>query len=150
MEGWTRIEGAKANLSENEYAEYDDSAPNVKIAHYRNVVRQGVSPFVPVHFGQGYQDSFFGPEVGIANYLKKNDPETEYYFVKYAVGGASLGRDWLSPSAGGADNLYSKMRKYAEECFHYMTNRNITFEVTDFCFMQGETDALDDEMTASY
>ncbi len=152
MEGWTHTEYARENLDAIEYVTYNEGADNVKIAHRNKQTAVEENPFESVRFGQGVSDTTFGPEIGIANYLMENDSDTDYYLIKYAIGGAGLGlsEHFLSPSAGGFRNLYTEMVRYVKDCLEYLENSNIEFEITAFCWMQGETDALDGTLTAAY
>ena len=139
MEGWTFSEYAKENLSEEEYEGYNGGSSNVRIAFYKKAVSGNGNPFGPVSFGLGMEPARFGPEVGIAKRLKQ-DSSTKYYLVKYAVGGTNLYNDWKSPSAGNTGVQFKGLMDYLSRVLGFLTEQKVDFEITDFCFMQGEAD----------
>lgn len=109
-----------------------------------------------------------GPEVGIADYLNENFPGEEFFIVKFAVGGTTLKRDFLSPSSGGyfaprefkneykwfIDAFFSEKPIKAGWCYNglvslvgdsieYLNNNGYAPEIIGFCWMQGESDACE-------
>ena len=109
-----------------------------------------------------------GPEVGIAEYLNSKFPEEEFFIVKFAMGGASLMRDFLSPSSGGYYNVENFKNEYGDFIDAFFTNKPIKAgwcytglvsilrdsikyleengfypEIIGFCWMQGESDSMD-------
>ena len=112
------------------------------------------------------QKETIGPELGIAEYLNEKYPGEEFYIVKCAVGGASLKRDFLSPSSGGYYDVENFKNEYisfidaffngkpikAGWCYNglvdilrdsieYLENKDLEPEIIGFCWMQGESDA---------
>lgn len=136
MEGWTFTQYAKANLTEEQYEEYNRGSANVRIAFYKMSAAGNGNPFRTVSFGFGVETVRFGPEIGIANELKK-DSSTKYYIVKYAVGGTNLYNDWRSPSTGNTGTQYKGLTNYLSMVLGYLVEQRVDFEITDFCFMQG-------------
>ena len=139
MEGWTFSQYAKTNLGEEKYEEYNKGSANVRIAFYKSAVATNGNPFKSVSFGLGVETVRFGPEIGIASQLKK-DSETKYYIIKYAVGGTNLYNDWKSPSTGSTGVQYKGLMDYLSSVLGYLVEQKVDFEITDFCFMQGEAD----------
>ena len=139
MEGWTFSRYAEANLGEEEYKSYDKGSANVRIAFYKNSVSGNGNPFGTVRFGLGMESARFGPEIGIASELKK-DSSTKYYIIKYAVGGTNLYNDWRAPSTGNTGAMYKGLVDYVSSVLGYLVEQRVDFEITDFCFMQGEAD----------
>ena len=58
-----------------------------------------------------------GPELGIAEYFSQECPDDAYFIAKFAMGGASLMRDFLSPSSGGAYDTAG----FEENCNTFLT-----------------------------
>ena len=107
-----------------------------------------------------------GPELGIAEYLNKYFPDEEFFIVKFAIGGAGLWRDFLSPSSGGYYNVkafkdeysgfidaffsgkpiklgwcYNGLVSVLKDSIHDLKEHGLEPEIIGFCWMQGENDA---------
>lgn len=107
-----------------------------------------------------------GPEIGIAEYLNEKYPDEEYYIVKFAIGGANLRRDFLSPSSGGyydvenfkneyndhINAFFSKKSIKAGWCYNglvsllndsieYLKGLELDPQIVGFFWMQGESDS---------
>ena len=104
----------------------------------------------------------FGPEVGIADFLSKKYPDENIFIIKCAVGGTNIFHDWLSPSNKGEYNkesfgfgdaeseffrkggwLFNELIKILGESISILENQGYEPEIRAFCWMQGESDALD-------
>ena len=111
----------------------------------------------------------FGPEVGIADYLSENYPDEEIFIVKCAVGGTNMFHDWLPPSCKGeyqqeafgfGDSesefyrgggwLFNELVKILNESISILENQGYEPEICAFCWMQGESDALETDTVEKY
>lgn len=132
--------------------------------------------FVPVRLGLAERDrDTFGPEVGIAEYFSETHPEEELFIIKCAFGGMSLCRDFLSPSGGEDyapdafadqyDNIleaicegkpvksgwsYNELVRIIRSGVAMLCDMGYEPGICGFCWMQGESDALDEQSTLSY
>ena len=116
-----------------------------------------------------------GPELGIAEAISENCPDTEVYIVKCAFGGTSLYCDWLSPSGGQeydpyayADQkediianygvgapirpgwCYNELVRILADSIYTLTEKNLKPKVKAFCWMQGEADAITPGIAGQY
>lgn len=121
------------------------------------------------------EDDTFGPEVGIAEVLDEKFPHEEFFIVKLAFGGVTLYNDFLSPSSGRrydplsyADQkedaakalmagesfrpgwCYNELVKILSESIKLLEEKGYTPEIKAFCWMQGESDANNEDATSSY
>lgn len=111
----------------------------------------------------------FGPEVGIADYMSKKYPDEKIFIVKCAVGGTNIFHDWLSPSCKGEYQkasfgfgdtesefyhkggwLFNELIKILDESISILENQEYEPEICAFCWMQGESDALDIDTVEKY
>jgi len=135
------------DVSKEKYAEYTDGYDNVLIS-YRTMLNSSSTHarsdgFVPVALGQGYvtmglKGGAFGPEVGLAEVMSAYYPDQTTYIVKFAGGGTSGIRTQWTPNGGA---YYNAMTEFFAESLALLTAQGIDFEVSAFCFMQGESDA---------
>lgn len=116
-----------------------------------------------------------GPELGMADYLNAAFPGEEYFIVKFAVGGASLMRDFLPPSSGGYCNpeefkneysgfidaafnakpikagwCYSGLVSLLRDSLADLRAAGYDPEIVGFCWMQGESDAGTEAQVTNY
>ena len=104
----------------------------------------------------------FGPEVGIADYLSEKYPDDKFFIVKSAVGGTNIFYDWLPPSCKGEYQkesfgfgdtesefyrkggwCFNELVKVLNESISILENQGYEPEICAFCWMQGESDALE-------
>ena len=146
----------------------------IKINYYSHDKKSG--GFVNTSFGCSVlTEDTFGPELGIAEALDKKYPGREFFIVKCAFGGVTLKSDFLSPSGGPEyDPLsYADQKEYAAAslgrgetfrpgwCYNELvkiTSDSIALlgaggyspKITAFGWMQGESDANNEEATVGY
>lgn len=111
----------------------------------------------------------FGPEVGIADYLNEKCPNEKIFIVKCAVGGTNIFYDWLPPSCKGEYQkeafgfgdeesefyrkggwLFNELLKILGESISILENQHYEPEICAFCWMQGESDALETATVEKY
>ncbi len=111
----------------------------------------------------------FGPEVGIADYLSEKYPNEKIFIVKCAVGGTNIFHDWLPPSCKGEYQeesfglgdteskfyrkggwCFNELVKVLSESISILENQEYEPEICAFCWMQGESDALETETVEMY
>ncbi len=110
-----------------------------------------------------------GPEVGIADALTLRHHDKNIFIVKCAFGGTDIASDWASPSRGtGYDALsfgdgdaedvhyrahgwcYNELVKIMGESISKLTEQGFEPGIRAFCWMQGESDALDERKVEVY
>ncbi len=162
------------SFSDEKIKEYFDGYDNIKINYYSHDKRSDGFTVTTKNCTEIHKDTI-GPELGIAEYLNSNFPEEEYFIVKFAIGGASLKRDFLSPSSGGYNNIkefkneyggfldsffagkplkagwcYNGLVSILQESIEYLKNNGYSPEIIGFCWMQGESDAFTLEDVSHY
>ena len=107
--------------------------------------------------------------MGIAETLKENFPDEEFFIVKCAFGGTNLFHDWLPKSCeGDYDSLAyddgdvnGEHYRKAGWCFNEFVNvlnesidilkkQDYVPEIIGFCWMQGESDAFTMDSVSKY
>lgn len=109
------------------------------------------SDFTPIQIGVGDDmKNYFGPELGIAEYLS-NKYNENIYVIKFAVGGSSLYQDWISESRGGQISYnYKILTDLIDNGLSILEQANLNPKIVGFCWMQGETDGSFDSWTKEY
>ena len=138
----------KNYISDEEYQSYLKGFSNVKILytngsnsggmHYRNCVED----FVDVKLGQGYNTSYFGPEVGLASYLSAKYPDETFYIIKYAIGGVSMAGYFNSLSSNSESyRCLTELKELVYEGLDLIEYEGYDPEIVAMLWMQGESDA---------
>lgn len=162
------------SFSDAKIEEYLNGYENVLINYYSHDKKSDGFTATTINCTELNKDTL-GPELGIAEYLNTNFPDEEYFIVKFAVGGASLMQDFLSPSSGGYQNVEAFKNEYrsfidayltgqptkAGWCYNglvnvlrdsiaYLKEKRFCPEIIGFCWMQGEGDAGAPEHVNNY
>ena len=135
-------------VSIDKFKEYQKGYSSVKIS-YKNMLNSGLVhkeqlSFVDTRIGQGkaadegIRFGCLGPEVGIAEYLSNMRPNEEYYIIKFAGGGESSFKFQWNVDHG---IYYHKMVEFFDQQLNKLVNQQINFDVSSFMFVQGESDA---------
>ena len=142
--------------------------------HYNNIgplsdVWQTVSgndSFEPFKYGiGGVPNAYFGPELGIIDYLTENGytDDEPLYVIKIAAGGTYLNGQWLPTEftsikdvldpyglvSDMGDYLYDQMIEYVYESF-LMIPDEYNIEIQSFFWIQGESDSIHEIVAQSY
>ena len=126
---------------------------NVKINYnctYEATYESGVAntsngEFVGVDFGQGRNQTLFGPEVGVASYLGSHDSAHQYYLIKSCEGSSSLADQW---SAEGS--CYRTFINDVDASISKLKKKKLNIRITGFMWMQGEHDSDTEEHANKY
>lgn len=96
-----------------------------------------------------FEAGYFGPEVVLARRLAEHYSSLDQSIAifKYAQGGTSLAHDWKGP---GEDGLYDRMVKELQQAVGLLENNGYKVVYEGFFWVQGESDARDDDMAAAY
>ena len=155
-------------------AKWKAGYPDIKINYFSHDKKSG--GFVNTSTGcTEVKKETIGPELGIAAELAEKYPGREFFIVKFAVGGMSMHKDFLSPSGGAeydagsyADQLpgivaciesgavarpswcYNELVKLLRESISYLEDNGYEPSVRAFCWMQGENDACSEQFTETY
>jgi len=168
--GVGHVKCLKRSFTEAKIEEYFNGYGNIKINYYSHDKKSDGFTVTTTGCTEVHKDTI-GPEVGMAEYLNSKFPDEEFFIVKFAVGGASLKRDFLSPTSGGYYNINEFKNEYNGFIDAFFTGKNIKAgwcynglvsvlndsieylkemgydpEIIGFCWMQGESDSsvLDD------
>ena len=168
--GEGHVKCLKRSFTDAKIEEYFNGYGNIKINYYSHDKKSDGFTVTTTGCTEVHKDTI-GPEVGMAEYLNSKFPDEEFFIVKFAVGGASLKRDFLSPTSGGYYNINEFKNEYngffdafftgenikAGWCYNglvsvlndsikYLKEMGYDPEIIGFCWMQGESDSsvLDD------
>lgn len=172
--GVGHVKCLKRNFSEEKIEEYFKGYENIKINYYSHDKKSDGFTITKKGCTEIHKDTI-GPELGMAEYLNENFPGEEFYIVKFAVGGANLKNDFLSPSGGGyydvknfkseyngfIDDYFKKGYAKAGWCYNglvsvlndsieYLKDMGLSPEIIGFCWMQGESDSTKIEDVDNY
>ena len=129
------------NVSAEKYAEYVNGYSNVQIM-YNNCSGYYSNEFVNVKLGQGVDPNYFGPELGLAEYLSENFPDETFYIIKYAMGGSVLETQWYNGKNGVALELLLGLESFANEGLQKLKDQGLNPKIIGFMWNQGESDAI--------
>lgn len=142
MEGNSYKQYLVQTVGKDKTLEYTNGYDNVLISYETaNTYSNSNHQFVPVKLGQGYSNDRFGPEVGMAEILSKQELKHPVYLIKFAYGATNLYSQW-NPSTTG--NLYQSAITYTLEQLGVIESLGYTPEVKAICWMQGEADSTTD------
>lgn len=142
------------NVSAEDYEKYKAGYENVLIRYEvdsdndtanPNIRLNASSTFVPVALGQGGRSNYFGPEVGIADYLTENYPDETFYIIKSSWSGTYLSSDWQEDG-----KAYTAFVERTNESFQILEDAGLEPELVAFCWMQGEADAMEQTLADAY
>lgn len=110
--------------------------------------------WVPNH-ACGYQDSYFGPEVGLGHTLSQLDANANIALIKHAVGGTDLARQWNPGEPGKPDTQGGQYRKFMKTVRDGLErlrqeNRNCKIRVRAMLWQQGERDSRSEDFANLY
>lgn len=92
-------------------------------------------------------DSFFGPEISMANKLKA------YYgdaaIIKCAYGGSDLASDW-KPNSSTGNKMFSVLRGQVNNALHILDSIGVLYKIKAFFWIQGEADAANNAYSLAY
>ena len=142
-EGCSHIEYLSDTVGEEKAAIYNgEGFSAVKIAFYNpGGGNSSQGEYVNTKTGQGYNETLFGPEVGLAEGIAAAEPTKPVYIIKYAYGGTALENQWRPPSSGKMGFLYKGAVLYVREQCKKLEEAGFYPYVKAVCWMQGESDA---------
>ena len=164
----------KRSFTDEKIEEYFNGYNNIKINYYSHDKKSDGFTVTAKGCTEIHKDAI-GPELGIAEYLNNKFPDEEFYIAKFAIGGASLKRDFLSPSSGGYSEVgnfkkdfenfvkaylsgeslkagwcYNGLVSVVGDSIKYLKEKGMEPEIIGFCWMQGEADATAEKNAAAY
>lgn len=172
--GVGHVKCLKRSFSDARIREYLKGYENIKINYCSHDKKS--DGFVTTSTGctEIHKDTI-GPELGIAEYLNEKFPGEEFFIVKFAVGGATLKHDYLSPSSGGCYDISKFMSERENLVGDFLAGKPVTPgwcygglvsllsdsisllkengrcpEIIGFCWMQGESDAMSHKDVQNY
>ena len=136
----------KNHVSEEDYQKYLQGFENVKIYYVNGSTSGGfhitttTSEFVTTKLGQGYRQTNFGPELGLAAYLSETYPDETFYIIKYAIGGSGLYSLW-NPTDENYNRCLVEFKETVDEGLALIEDEGYDPQIVAFLWMQGEGDA---------
>lgn len=143
--GQTLVSYLEQTADSKALAEHKAGYSNVLIRYIVDANTNSSSDFVPVQLGQGATTEKFGPEVGIASYLSKTYPDEKFYIIKVSWSGSGIAAHWQEDS-----NEYKAIISRINASFKKLEDMNFKPELTALCWVQGETDALNETNANNY
>lgn len=148
-----------AYLSAEDQARYQNGFDNVRINYFcDNGFNRSYGAFVPVRSKQGFsaggglimgEEGFFGPELGLGETL--SSVNEDFIILKYTWGGTILATQWFAPQDNGSEGaLYRAFINFTKTHMDYLRSRGYVAEIGAMCWMQGESDSVNEDWTASY
>ena len=148
--GCSRDDYLQKNVSSEQYAEYEAGYDNVYINYYATGTNAS-NGFVKCATRQGEAGGFFGPELGLAQFLHEKHPDRLFFIIKYAWGGSNLYKEWRAPSSFGmTGQLYKEFEVFVETSMAYLVSKNYNVTIEGMCWMQGESDAFSVKNATDY
>ncbi len=133
------------HFTAKEVAQYRKGYENVPVNYFSHDHRS--NGFVATKIGDAETNlDTFGPEVGIAQWLTEHPQKDPHFIVKCAVGATSLHQDWHAPDGW----LYQELVTLLKESIAWLEEQGYAPSIRAFCWMQGESDACDEENARAY
>ena len=95
--------------------------------------------FVPTKFGYGHDEKYFGPEIGIADELSKQNKTS--YIIKATYSGSCLLSEYVN-QRGEKLYLYRQYIKFIQGQLKKLENNGKTPRIRGLFWMQGESDSF--------
>ena len=159
--GVAHVKYLPRHFSEEKVAKFKEGYDGILMNYYSHDMKSNGFVKTTINCAEKGKDTF-GPEVGIADYLSEKHPDEKIFIIKCAVGGTNIFHDWLSPSNKGEYNKesfgfgdaeneffrkggwhFNELIKILGESISILENKGYKPEIRAFCWMQGESDALD-------
>ena len=151
--GCSRDEYLQKNVSEEQYARYKKGFDNVYINYFASGTNAS-NGFVKssVRQGEGLENGFFGPELGLAERLSELYPDETIFIIKWAWGGTDLHEQWRAPGEDGSEggHLYHGFLEYVMTSLEFLQIKNYDIEIEAMCWMQGESDSIEEQDALAY
>lgn len=137
-------------LTDEQKEKYGKGVDNVYINYFcDNGYNTSNGFFTQTELNQGYADGYFGPELGIADALSAS--ADEYVILKYTWGGTILDTQWYSPRQDGSVGpLYTAFINFTVTYMDYLLEKGYDAKIGVMCWMQGESDSVDESWTQNY
>ena len=119
------------------YAKYSVGNPNVLISY--DVDDRVETNFVPVKFGYGHNENYFGPEIGISEVISQNEGTS--YIIKATMSGSCLLTQYMT-STGFKLQLYYRYVNFLKQQLRSLESQGFTPRLRGLFWMQGESDSF--------
>ncbi len=148
--GCSSDEYLQKKVSPEKYEEYQAGYDNVYINYYISGTSESQA-FVKSTTKQGELNTYFGPELGMAEKLNELYPNEQFFIIKYTWSGTDLYELWLSPSSKGkTGDLYKPFIDFVRCSMKYLRSKNYDAEIAGMCWMQGESDSRTSKHGSDY
>lgn len=132
----------KQRVSEEKYAEYVNGYDNILINYLTENGINSSNGFVKTSPNNYY--NCFGPELGLAEELSKI--KCKFFIIKYSYGGTNLYEQWSKEN----ESLFKGMVCFVNQSLDYLIKKNYTPTLNSFLWMQGESDAINENAKNYY
>lgn len=119
------------------YQRYMEGNSKVLISY--NTSAQKETNFVPTKFGFGHTEQYFGPEIGIAEYISQ--VEEHAYIIKGTEGGTCLQTQYVN-ARGKKLKLYNQYVGFIKQQLEVLVSQGKNPRVRGVFWMQGESDTF--------
>lgn len=129
------------NVSTEQYSKYEQGFSNVLVNYsVDNQLNDSDGEFVRASVGFGHTNTYFGPELGMAEKLSAEYPNETVIILKYTYSGSCLKTQWLDGMDRG--DIYKACIKFTETYMDALLESNYDARIGAICWMQGESDAI--------
>lgn len=145
---WAGQSNAQGYMGDaREYPNDEEALDNGILLNYTVSAKESSNgDWIPMQAQKGrFPAGHFGPEVSFARELKKAGYHPAIF--KYTRGGTGLKKDWKSPGDGG---IYDAMVADLKKAVENLEQRGQLVNIRGFIWIQGETDAGEDEAAKNY
>lgn len=132
------------------YQNYSQGYANVLINYVNdggNTSSNGA--FQKCTLGCGCSPDYFGPEMGIAEKMSFAHQQEKTFIIKWTWGGTRIRDQWLDNHHNRGD-LYNSSMDFSLKCLTYLSNKGYDILIDGICWMQGESDAYNNDWRAYY
>ena len=147
-EGTSRVSYLE-NKDYVKFQEYKEGYDNVQINFVNHMSYTSNYGFTKCVLGQGYNETCFGPEVGIAEEMHNAYQNEMTFIIKWTWGGSILRSQWLDDHHNRG-NFYNSAMDFSIKCVDYIISKGYEISVDGVCWMQGESDSYDANPYAYY
>lgn len=140
----------KSNITEEEFEKYSNGFDNIYINYFVDNGNNTSNGFVKAGLNQGCLQGYFGPELGLAKKLSENTDE-KVFIIKCSYSGTAISNLWNVKSYKfNEKRLYVAFKNFVKENIEYLKSKHYDIDIMSFCWMQGESDAINIVDAESY
>ena len=128
------------------YRKYSNSNDLTYIRFYAD--GNASEKFVGTQLGQGHNERYFGPEIGMSEYIEEKVWH-QVAIIKSTYGGSLLSTQWLDGKSNRGE-LYANSIRFTNFALKQLKDMGYKPNIKAICWMQGESDSTGDDWTNNY